>query len=119
MINKEINQAQQKGHLNHYLVQPIEPKTLPQKPADTPTPTPSKISTDTPVPRINIFSPTKNITNLKLQDIFSPEATPSLNIPPNYANSMIEDVKDWNEVNKEAKNYKKHLETLRQKDSKN
>ncbi len=73
--------------------QSIEPKTLPQKPADTPTPTPSKISTDTLVPRINIFSPVKILTNLQPQNMLSP-ATPTLNVsksvPTNYANTMIE-----------------------------
>jgi hypothetical protein len=69
----------------------IEPKTLPQKSADTPTPTPSKISTDTPVPRINIFSPVKNLTNLKPQNIFSP-ATPILDISKAGRTNLMEPV---------------------------
>ena len=81
--------------------QSIEPKTLPQKPIDTPTPTPNKISTDTPVPRINIFSPAKHIGNLKPQNILSP-ATQIKSVPTNYASSMIEELKDWHEVNIEA-----------------
>jgi hypothetical protein len=71
--------------------QSIEPKTLPLKPADTPTPTPSKISTDTPVPRINIFSPVKNLTNLKPQNIFSP-ATPILDISKGGRTNLMEPV---------------------------
>jgi len=71
--------------------QSIEPKTLPQKPADTPTPTPSKISTDTPVPRINIFSPAKHIGNFKPQNIFSP-ATPILDISKGGRTNLMEPV---------------------------
>ena len=60
--------------------QSIEPKLSP-KPADTPTPTPRKTTagTPTPVPRINIFSPAKNLGNFKPQNILSP-ATPTLDI---------------------------------------
>ena len=70
--------------------QSIEPKPSPQNLADTPTPTPSKLKIDsqTPVPRMNLFSPAKNIANFKPQNILSP----SLDISKTRKTNLMEPV---------------------------
>ena len=58
-------------------------------------------STPTPTPTRDVFSPAINLLHLRPKSLFSP-TSPSINITPNYAKPIIDDLKDWNEVNKEA-----------------
>ncbi len=95
-FDKHINNPRKRGKItdldaymkkNHgHLLKPEvdEAITKPQqKSADTPTPTPTKLKIDsqTPVPRMNLFSPAKNIANFKPQNILSP-ATPTISLTP-------------------------------------
>ena len=51
-------------------------------------------STPTSTPTRDVFSPAINLLHLRPKSLFSPTS--------NYAKPIIDDLKDWNEVNKEA-----------------
>lgn len=71
-------------------------KPLPPKTANTPTPTPTKAPTDTPIRRINMFSPAYDIASLRPQNIFSPPINLRTTPKTTYIEPVGETVKKMN-----------------------